>query len=362
MRPAGTSTSRGRGRRTARPVAGGRGSSRPGEHRALALIRPWPLVGGGSAYLPRGPVARATPGPATGRARPRRGAGRGGAAPRAATASTSSPRTRRSRPPTRRTWRRSTRPGFHAIAEIQPSRHRMALALPAGGRRGRRVRRASRRRPASGSGGPSATAWSSCATTHRCGRRRDGRRASAARPRPARPPSPLLRPAARDGRAARVRVRRPGRVRRLVDARARGRTPRLSRGPRRAPRTATCSAASSCTATAGGSRRRTPADRAERRQGSPGRACTCSAGGPSSWRSPRGATRWTSAASTSPGARRPPAPASRCTACTSTSARSGPSGWRWPARRSGSASPVRYAFGRVATRLARTPGAAGSGR
>ena len=29
--------------------------------RALALVRPWPLVGGGSAYLPRGPVGPGTP-------------------------------------------------------------------------------------------------------------------------------------------------------------------------------------------------------------------------------------------------------------------------------------------------------------
>ena len=26
------------------------------EHRVLALVRPWPIVGGGSAYVPRGPV------------------------------------------------------------------------------------------------------------------------------------------------------------------------------------------------------------------------------------------------------------------------------------------------------------------
>ena len=32
-----------------------------GAARALALVRPWPVVGGGSAYLPRGPVVDGAP-------------------------------------------------------------------------------------------------------------------------------------------------------------------------------------------------------------------------------------------------------------------------------------------------------------
>jgi hypothetical protein len=32
-----------------------------GDVRALALVRPWPVLGGGSGYLPRGPVGTGTP-------------------------------------------------------------------------------------------------------------------------------------------------------------------------------------------------------------------------------------------------------------------------------------------------------------
>ena len=75
----------------------------------------------------------------------------------------------------------------------------------------------------------------------------------------------------------------------------------------RAPRTATCSAASSCTATGGACRRPTP--RTGRSGGATTRArCTCSAGARSSSPSRRAGPRWTSAGSTSPGAHREPLP------------------------------------------------------
>lgn len=107
-----------------------------GKYRALALVRRWPLLPGGSAYLPRGPVGPGVPwhqgtGGATGldlgaalvavaeslgragvdvlAADPEVAAGDAGYAAALAAA------------------------GFRAIAEIQPSRHRMALPLPPDG-------------------------------------------------------------------------------------------------------------------------------------------------------------------------------------------------------------------------------------
>ena len=99
--------------------------------RALALVRGWPFLPGGSAYVPRGPVGTGTPwvegsgaGAASGRALgivaahlaeqgidvvagdPEVAASDAGYATALADA------------------------GFHAIPEIQPSRHRMALSLP----------------------------------------------------------------------------------------------------------------------------------------------------------------------------------------------------------------------------------------
>jgi hypothetical protein len=104
-----------------------------GEHRALALVRPWPLVGGGSAYLPRGPV---------GPGRPWTGDGTG-AAVGAATAAVAGylagsgvdvvaadPEVASGDPGYRAALAAG---GFRPIPEIQPSRHRMALALPGDG-------------------------------------------------------------------------------------------------------------------------------------------------------------------------------------------------------------------------------------
>lgn len=105
-----------------------------GEHRALALIRPWsPVLGGGSAYLPRGPVGRTTPWT---------GDGTGGALGEAVTAIAAAlgesgidvvaadPEVAAGDTGYAAHLRAA---GFRAIPEIQPSRHRMALELPASG-------------------------------------------------------------------------------------------------------------------------------------------------------------------------------------------------------------------------------------
>ena len=115
-----------------------------GDARALVLERPWPWLPGGSAYLPRGPVAggRGWTIP-PGDAQPGRGAddGAGRAAGEALAAIAA-------HLASRGTDVVAADPevaaddagygatlgaaGFCAIPEIQPSRHRMAIALPAG--------------------------------------------------------------------------------------------------------------------------------------------------------------------------------------------------------------------------------------
>jgi lipid II:glycine glycyltransferase (peptidoglycan interpeptide bridge formation enzyme) len=104
-----------------------------GEARGLALVRPWPVVGGGSAYLPRGPVGQGTPWTADGSG-PEIGSALGAIArlledegvdvlaadPEVAAADEG--------------YRRSLdAAGFHPIDEIQPSRHRMVIPLPPDG-------------------------------------------------------------------------------------------------------------------------------------------------------------------------------------------------------------------------------------
>lgn len=104
-----------------------------GAARALVLVRDWPLIPGGSGYVPRGPVVAGTPwaddgsGVAVGEALGGIAAylGRDGvdvlaADPEVAAGDAAYGAALASA-------------GFHAIPEIQPSRHRMALALPADG-------------------------------------------------------------------------------------------------------------------------------------------------------------------------------------------------------------------------------------
>ena len=91
--------------------------------RALALTRPWPLVGGGSAYMPRGPVAMgARPGEVGRRLVAFADAlAADGIDVVAADAEV---------PAAEEAFRTAIEAGgFHAIEEIQPSRHRVSLAL-----------------------------------------------------------------------------------------------------------------------------------------------------------------------------------------------------------------------------------------
>jgi lipid II:glycine glycyltransferase (peptidoglycan interpeptide bridge formation enzyme) len=104
-----------------------------GAARALALVRPWPVVGGGSAYLPRGPVVDGEPWTADGS-----GAGIGEALTAVAAHLEATGVDVVAADPEVAAGDAGyggalASAGFHAIAEIQPSRHRMALALPADG-------------------------------------------------------------------------------------------------------------------------------------------------------------------------------------------------------------------------------------
>lgn len=95
-----------------------------GEHAALVLLRPFPWVGGASAYVPRGPVAD----PA--------GAGEAAAGRVALLSDWLAERgvvviaTDAEVPAADRAYGAGLRAaGFHPIPEIQPSRHRVSLAL-----------------------------------------------------------------------------------------------------------------------------------------------------------------------------------------------------------------------------------------
>ncbi len=101
-----------------------------GDVRALVLVRPWPLLGGASAYVPRGPVGPGTPWLGDGS-----GGGIGealaGVARQQAEAGVdvlaADPEVGADDDGYRRALDEA---GFRAIPEIQPSRHRMALPLP----------------------------------------------------------------------------------------------------------------------------------------------------------------------------------------------------------------------------------------
>jgi lipid II:glycine glycyltransferase (peptidoglycan interpeptide bridge formation enzyme) len=103
-----------------------------GEARALVLVRRWGVIGGGSAYAPRGPVAAGTPWAADGS-----GAGIARAlglianhlADGGVDVLAADPEVAADDDAYRRALDGA---GFHPIPEIQPSRHRMALDLPPG--------------------------------------------------------------------------------------------------------------------------------------------------------------------------------------------------------------------------------------
>jgi len=100
--------------------------------RALVLVRPWRMIGGGSAYVPRGPVLAGTPWTGDGS-----GVRVGGAlAQLAVTLSDGGLDVLAADPEVAAedgAYRRALDAvGFHGIPEIQPSRHRVALPLPDG--------------------------------------------------------------------------------------------------------------------------------------------------------------------------------------------------------------------------------------
>ena len=103
-----------------------------GHTRALVLVRPWRMVGGGSAYVPRGPVLVGAPwtGDGTGVE-----VGRALAALAVHLSDTGTdvlaadPEVAADDEAYRRAL---DAVGFHGIPEIQPSRHRMAIPMPAG--------------------------------------------------------------------------------------------------------------------------------------------------------------------------------------------------------------------------------------
>ena len=104
-----------------------------GDVRALALVRPWPLVGGGSAYLPRGPVGPGTPWTGDGS-----GAAIGETLVAAARYLASDGVDVVAADAEVAAGDEAYRAvlgaaGFRGIPEIQPSRHRTSLALPADG-------------------------------------------------------------------------------------------------------------------------------------------------------------------------------------------------------------------------------------
>lgn len=104
-----------------------------GQYRALGLVRRWPVLPGGSAYLPRGPVGPGTPWTGDGT-----GATHGAAlvaiagwlAEHGVDVVAADPEVAAE---DRGYAAALAAAGFRAIPEIQPSRHRMALPLPADG-------------------------------------------------------------------------------------------------------------------------------------------------------------------------------------------------------------------------------------
>jgi lipid II:glycine glycyltransferase (peptidoglycan interpeptide bridge formation enzyme) len=98
------------------------------DHPALVLLRPFPLVGGASAYVPRGPVAAPEDDPAAAAVRV------SALGAWLATRSVDVLATDAEIPAADPTYGQALRAaGFHPIPEIQPSRHRVSVALPGDG-------------------------------------------------------------------------------------------------------------------------------------------------------------------------------------------------------------------------------------
>jgi lipid II:glycine glycyltransferase (peptidoglycan interpeptide bridge formation enzyme) len=104
-----------------------------GDVRAMVLVRPWPVLPGGSAYVPRGPVGLGTPwqaGSDQGAALGETLAGIAAYLERTGVDVLASDAEVRADDAAYAAALAGA--GFHAIPEIQPSRHRMTLPLPPG--------------------------------------------------------------------------------------------------------------------------------------------------------------------------------------------------------------------------------------
>ena len=105
-----------------------------GDVHAMVLVRPWPVIGGGSAYVPRGPVGAGTPWAGGGPDGAAIGDALGAIATRLADDGidvlAADPEVAEDDPAYARSLAAT---GFRSIPEIQPSRHRMALPLPGDG-------------------------------------------------------------------------------------------------------------------------------------------------------------------------------------------------------------------------------------
>lgn len=97
------------------------------DHAALVLLRPFPLVGGASAYVPRGPVV--APGEALDAAAARVAALGDWLADRGVDVVATDAEVPTADPAYGQALRAA---GYQPIPEIQPSRHRVSLTLPAG--------------------------------------------------------------------------------------------------------------------------------------------------------------------------------------------------------------------------------------
>jgi lipid II:glycine glycyltransferase (peptidoglycan interpeptide bridge formation enzyme) len=103
-----------------------------GDTRALVLVRPWRMVGGGSAYVPRGPVLAGAPWTGDGSG-VKVGRALAALAVHLSDAGTDVLAADPEVAADDDAYRRALDAvGFHGIPEIQPSRHRMAIPMPAG--------------------------------------------------------------------------------------------------------------------------------------------------------------------------------------------------------------------------------------
>ncbi len=324
-----------------------------GDVRALALVRPWPLLGGGSAYLPRGPV-----GPGT----PWTGDGSGaviGEALVAAARYLAERRGRRGGRGRRGRGRRRGLPGGARRGGLPRHPGDPAVAAPdvAGAARGRRRRgRARRGRQVDAPADPAGASATGCVVVRHDARAAELDGFTASPGGGGRRPAPVLRPAPRDRRAARASswagvARFVAWWRRALDAGHLVYLEAREGGVDRpgAGRARPLPPWSSPLDGALGRRRGPPS-------GPPGHDAPPPVAGDPAGPGGAAARRWTWVAWTS---RVPGGPRSRASprsVCTSTSARSGRQWVELAGAQERVASPARYAAGRVTTRLARSMG------